>query len=88
MSIKKQNLARHGGSHLQSQLLGRKKQEHHKFNASLGKVSKPISQNQNKNKRARSIVQTIECLPTSARPWIQSSVPQKGNLILVQIPPN
>jgi hypothetical protein len=45
-----------------SQLLGSQRQEDLKFEASWGKVSEILSQNQHKNKRASNIAQVVEAM--------------------------
>jgi hypothetical protein len=43
------------------------RQEDHEFEASPGKVTKPLSQKQNKNKRARGTILMVENFPSMCK---------------------
>jgi hypothetical protein len=57
---KEKKLTRYGGTHLSSQLLGKQRQEGHKFKASTGKDSKILSKTKNKRAGER-VTQVIQC---------------------------
>jgi hypothetical protein len=86
-SLEQQKRGRERGEYvgLKYQLLYRWRQENHEFKTSPGKVSKILSQNQNKNKRTGNVAQVVECLPSmyKALDSLPKSEPEPKNKKLV-----